>query len=237
MLLGFDCIIAAQTLIRNLTIAATCISIGNVNTILQSDGTGNGPEVREAARLLDAGEIVAFPTETVYALAAAATLPDSLARLAETKRRPAERKFAVLVADLSAVWRHVPSVPDAACRLMERFWPGPFTIVLPTPDGGTVGLRMPDHALARAIVRATTCGVAATSANISGEREVNTASEIASLFGDTVKLIIEGGAPLRGRASTVVQFERSGWRLLRQGDISHEDIRRVLGVEPLHTQP
>ena len=197
--------------------------------LIKSDGTGRGPEVQRVAEELERGGLVAFPTETVFALAASADRPDALARLAEVKKRPAGRPFGLLIADRSDVERHVESVPAAAEALMESFWPGPMTLVLPSPGGGAVGLRLPDHVLARAIIRAASCGVAATSANLSGEEPIISAELIAAEFGDRVELIVEDGSVPSGRASTVVRIDERGWWALREGEITGRQIAALIG--------
>jgi L-threonylcarbamoyladenylate synthase len=198
--------------------------------ILKSDGTGSGPEVRRAAEMLDAGGIVAFPTETVFALAAAHDLPTAISRLAALKERGADKPFAALVSDVSDVAKFVSVIPPVARMLMDAFWPGPLTIVLATSRGSSeaIGLRMPDHALARAIVRAARHPVAATSANIAGEREAVSAREVAELFRNKIDLIVNDGKTCTGRPSTVVKVTWESWRILREGAIPAERIAHWL---------
>jgi len=200
--------------------------------ILRSDGTGTGAEVKRAARVLEGGGLVAFPTDTVFALAASADRPEALAALAALTRRPADRPFAHLIADLADVERFDCDVPPAARRLMEAFWPGPLTLVLPRRGGGTVGLRLPDHAVARAILRAARCRVAATSANPSGAAPRLEASRIVAEFGDGVQCIVEDASPCSGRASTVLRVDAAGWRVLREGEITASQVRRLFAPPP-----
>lgn len=208
----------------------------NTADILQTDGTGDGPEVVRAAEILQAGGLVVFPTETVYGLAAAWNDAEAVERLRNAKRRPETQPFAALIADPDDVSRFVENLPPGAYKLMKKFWPGPMTLVLPARQGGTVGLRLPDHALARAIIRATGTGatgtgVAATSVNLSGEPPLSSISEIAAEFGEKVDLIIDGGPPMSGRPSSVIMLNDNGWRLLREGEISAAMIEELIGAD------
>lgn len=197
--------------------------------ILQSDGTGEGPEVRRAAEILQAGGLAVFPTETVYGLAAARNNPSAIERLRNAKRRPETQPFAALIADNADVRQFVDNPPRHAVELMKAFWPGPMTLVLPARDGETIGLRMPDHALARAIIRAAGTGVAATSVNVSGEPPLASIAEIAAEFSGKVDLIIDGGPPMSGRPSSVIMVNDNGWRLLREGEITAAMIEELIG--------
>ena len=197
--------------------------------IMTSDGSGAGPEVAAAADALNRGRLVAFPTETVYGLAARADMPEALDLLAAAKDRPSDRPFAVLIGDASDVALHVDHVPEDAAMLMARFWPGPMTLVLTARDGGTVGLRLPDHALARAVCRAVPGGVVATSVNRSGEPPLLDAASVAARFGDRVELIIDESSTASGRASTVLRLDDRGWWMLREGEISTEAVTKLIG--------
>lgn len=208
--------------------------MNNSAEILQTDGTGDGPEIVRAAEVLQAGGLVVFPTETVYGLAAAWNDSEAVERLRNAKRRPETQPFAALIADVDDVYRFVENLPPGAGKLMERFWPGPMTLVLPARQGGTVGLRLPDHALARAIIRAAGTGAAgtgfaATSVNLSGEPPLASISEIVAEFGVKVDLIIDGGPPMSGRPSSVIMLNHNGWRLLREGEISATMIEELIG--------
>jgi len=119
--------------------------------------TGDGSDqdaVVEASRIVRAGGLVGFPTETVYGLAAAAEDPEAIARLNAVKGRPPEKPYSIHLYAAEQVRSFVASVPPAAGRLIQRFWPGPLTIVLPARDGRTIGFRLPDHPVARAFLSA-----------------------------------------------------------------------------------
>lgn len=209
--------------------------------IRPATGAG-GPAIDEAARLLAQGELVAFPTETVYGLGADASNPAALARLFEAKRRPANHPVIVHVTGLDSALRWSASMPEGARALAERFWPGPLTLVVPraphVPDavtGGqsTVGLRAPSHPVARALLEAFGGGIAAPSANRFGHVSPTTARHVADDLGDAVALILDGGPCDFGIESTIVAFDGDVPLLLRPGAIGAEAIAGVLGRAPV----
>lgn len=124
--------------------------------------------IEEAARILCAGGLVAFPTETVYGLAADATNPQAIARLNQVKGRPPEKPYSIHLYETAQIAAFVERIPPLAKRLMERFWPGPLTIVMPAKDKGSVGFRLPSHPVAQAFLRRCQRPVVAPSANRSG---------------------------------------------------------------------
>ena len=184
--------------------------------------------IAQAAACLRGGGLVAFPTETVYGLGARADDPAAVARLISVKGRPPEKPFSILVADaVSAAVLAETSAP-ATQRLMQRYWPGPLTLVLPSRTGGTVGLRCPDHPVAQALMHASGVPIAAPSANRSGGPEPRTAADVAATLGNAIDLMLDGGPTRAGRPSTVVEVTPSGWRVLRAGVLSVEAIAGAL---------
>jgi len=181
-----------------------------------------------AADALRAGGVVAFPTETVYGLGV--RLGDAAARrrLTALKGREPGKPFQLLLAGVPQALELAPDMPEAARRLAEAFWPGPLTLVVRDVRGKWQGLRVPDHAVPRAIARRLGGALLATSANRSGEAPAVRAEEIARLFGDRLTLIIDGGAVGRGRPSSVVKVWRRKWALLREGAISRDRIARAI---------
>ncbi len=181
-----------------------------------------------------AGAIVAIPTETVYGLAVSPS-PEGLARLVEAKRRSTDKGVALLVDSIEQV-RLLASVPLVAERLARRFWPGALTLVLPQhPDsplpelltGGrsTIGVRLPDHAVPRALARRLG-PIAVSSANISGQPDATTAAQVLSSLADEVALIIDDGPVRGGVPSTVVACTMDGQlQILRAGAITEADVR------------
>ncbi len=202
--------------------------------VLRADEPGS---IEIAAQVLREGGLVVFPTDTVYGVGAAVDRPDAVARLYVAKGRPLEKPIPVLIADLDQLERLAREVTPEARLLAQRFWPGALTIVVPAQpwlpkeivrETGAVGLRMPDHPVALAIIRAAGGAVATTSANRSGEREACTVNEAIAALGDVVDLYIDGGRTPGGRPSTVVGFERSGLVVLRRGALPVEVIEQAL---------
>lgn len=206
-------------------------------------------EVKRAAEILRGGGVVAFPTETVYGLGADASNAAAVRRIFEIKGRPATNPVIVHVADVAAARRCVSEWPEAAQRLAEQFWPGPLTIVLPkkagiveevTAGGPTVGVRVPDHPAALAMLRefakmpasrgdASTTGIAAPSANRSSHVSPTSAQHVRDDLGDTVDMILDGGPCTVGIESTVLSLATPAPTVLRPGGISVEQLGEVLG--------
>jgi len=187
---------------------------------------------------LRAGEVVAFPTETVYGLGADAANPAAVQRIFALKGRPADHPVIVHVGAGDEAMQWARSVPDGARRLAGAFWPGPLTLILPrapgVPDvvtGGqdSVGLRVPSHPVARALLRAFDGGIAAPSANRFGRISPTTARHVADDLGDAVAQILDGGACAVGIESTIVAFAGEAPVLLRPGAIDVRDLSRTLG--------
>jgi len=194
--------------------------------------------VREAARCLRAGGLVAFPTETVYGLGADATNPGAIARLYQAKGRPAFNPLISHVGDLASA-RAIGRFDAAAVALAEAFWPGPLTLVVPRAEAcavaelataglETIAIRVPAHGVARAILREFAGPVVAPSANLSGHVSPTMAAHVQSDLGGRIDLIVDGGAVEVGLESTIVAcFEAP--MLLRPGGLPRESIERVLG--------
>lgn len=189
-----------------------------------------------AARLV-AGELVAFPTETVYGLGADATNSDAVLRIYETKGRPRFNPLIVHVADLEMAERLVELGPMA--RNLAQFWPGPLTLVLPRrPDAGlsdivtagldTVGIRIPNHPLARELIRASGRPLAGPSANPSGKLSPTTAAQVDRGFGGRVP-VLDGGPSQSGVESTILAVDGDTVTQLRAGALPREEIEAALG--------
>jgi L-threonylcarbamoyladenylate synthase len=196
-------------------------------------------QIEEAARLLNAGELVAFPTETVYGLGADAANPAAVARIFAAKGRPRSHPVIVHVSNFDAARELAGSVPDAALRLADAFWPGPLTIVLPrsrhVPDAVTggqssVALRAPAHPVARALLAAFGRGIAAPSANRYGRISPTRAADVREELGDRVALVLDGGDCAVGIESTIVACLDGRVTLLRPGAVSRSQLADVVGV-------
>jgi L-threonylcarbamoyladenylate synthase len=196
-------------------------------------------EIAAAVEVLRAGGLVAFPTETVYGLGADASNADALARLYRVKGRPLDHPVIVHLSAAAALDDYACDVPDAARAAAAAFWPGPLTVVLrKRPDaiadaatGGrpTVGLRVPDHPVALALLEAFGRGIAAPSANRFGRVSPTTAAHVRADLGTDVDLVLEGGATRVGVESTIVDFTNDEPAILRVGGIAAEELARVLG--------
>jgi L-threonylcarbamoyladenylate synthase len=196
-------------------------------------------QIEEAARLLNVGELVAFPTETVYGLGADAANPAAVARIFAAKGRPRSHPVIVHVSNFDAAREWAGSVPDAALRLADAFWPGPLTIVLPrsrrVPDvvtGGqsSVALRAPAHPVARALLAAFGRGIAAPSANRYGRISPTRAADVREELGDRVALVLDGGNCEVGLESTIVACLDGRVTLLRPGAVSRSQLADVVGA-------
>ena len=202
-----------------------------------------GPDaIRRAVALLRAGELVAFPTETVYGLGADAANPAAVAALFAAKGRPQDHPVIVHVTGPDAVGRWAAEVPPVAARLMSAFWPGPLTLILArgprvcdavTGGQDTVGLRCPAHPVARDLLAAAfACGIegiAAPSANRFGRISPTSAADVAAELGTRVALILDGGRCAVGIESTIVDVSHGTPRVLRPGMIDATRLAAVAG--------
>ncbi len=193
--------------------------------------------IAEAARIIRAGGLVAFPTETVYGLGADATQGQAVARIFEAKGRPRFNPLIVHLPDLEAA-RELAAFGDDALALARTFWPGPLSLVLPLSRGSrigelvtagldTVALRVPSHPAARALLVAAGVPIAAPSANKSGRISPTRAAHVEEEFANTVDMILDGGRSEVGLESTIVALLPQP-TLLRPGSIAREDIEAAL---------
>ncbi|WP_303672833.1 L-threonylcarbamoyladenylate synthase [Vampirovibrio chlorellavorus] len=204
------------------------------------------PELKSAAQCLKAGGLVAFPTETVYGLGADAENPEALAKLYAVKGRPTHHPVIVHVASAQQLAQWAVDIPEGAQVLAEAFWPGPLTLILKrssrVPDavtGGqdTVGIRVPDHPVALALLQTFGGGVAAPSANRFGRLSPTTAQHVQQDLGEDVDVILDGGPCQVGVESTIVAFREGRPVILRPGLITEDQIQQALqaasrGFEP-----
>jgi L-threonylcarbamoyladenylate synthase len=195
-------------------------------------------EIETAVQALRDGELVAFPTETVYGLGANAQNPAAVRKIFEAKGRPTTHPVIVHLDSPRFLHRWVREVPETATKLAERFWPGPFTMVMPraanvhdivTGGQDTVAIRVPSHPMAQQLLTAFGGGIAAPSANRYGKLSPTRAEHVREELGDVVKVILDGGECQIGLESTIVSFDGQNVRLLRPGGITAAQIRQVVG--------
>ena len=191
-----------------------------------------------AAELIKSGELVAIPTETVYGLGADGLNPDAVAKIFAAKGRPQDNPLILHIANAEDMEKLCHSIPEAAYRLAEEFWPGPLTMVLPAKDivpkcttAGlpTVAVRCPDNVVTREIIRLAGVPVAAPSANISGKPSTTTAQHVLHDHDGNIAAIVDGGPCQVGVESTIVDLTEARPRLLRPGGITPEQLIAVLG--------
>lgn len=207
-----------------------------------SDPATWGPSLDAAVHAVQRGEVVVLPTDTVYGVGADAFSPGAVAAVLAAKGRSRQMPPPVLIPDISTVDGLAREVPDAARALMERFWPGPLTvIVLSQPSlawdlgdtHGTVALRVPDHGAARALL-SRTGPLAVTSANRTGEPAAITAADAEAQLGTAVAVYLDGGTSPLGQASTIVDAtDLAGLRIVREGGVSRADVVGVVGEDAL----
>ena len=189
----------------------------------------------QALDILRSGGLVAFPTDTVYGVGALAFDGKAIESIYTAKDRPIEKAIPILIADTEDMEKVGMDIPQTAYRLAARFWPGPLTCVIPKqptlPEAvsatETVGVRVPDHDVARELLRAAG-PMAITSANISGQPSPSTAQEVLAQLGGRIDLIIDGGRTPGGVPSTLVDCTGKELKILREGPISLEEIRLKL---------
>ncbi len=194
--------------------------------------------IRSAGRIIKTGGLVAFPTETVYGLGCDAMNADAAAKVFEAKQRPQFDPLIVHIADPKQLDVVIESLPVLGRRLMDAFWPGPLTLVLPkqraVPDLVTAGLstvavRMPNHPVAQALIREAGTPIAGPSANLFGYVSPTTAQHVADGLGSKVDLILDGGPCPVGVESTIVSLAKPQPELLRPGSITIEQLSAVVG--------
>ena len=194
--------------------------------------------IEQAATLLRAGRLVAFPTETVYGLGANALDATAVARIFTAKGRPATNPVIVHVADIKHAKQLATDWPEAASSLAERYWPGPLTLVLPkaaavpdivTAGGPTIALRIPSHPVALALLRSCGLPLAAPSANRSTELSPTCAEHVQRGLADRIDLILDGGPTTGGLESTVLDITTDPPTLLRPGLVTIAEIEAIIG--------
>ena len=196
--------------------------------------------MKKAGELIAAGELVAFPTETVYGLGGDALDPEASKKIYAAKGRPSDNPLIVHIADFSDMERVARSIPHAAKKLADKFWPGPLTMIVEKSDnvpdattGGmdTVAVRMPNHPIALSLIEQSGCLIAAPSANTSGRPSPTEAGHVAEDLSGKIAMIVDGGPVGIGIESTIIDLTENPPMVLRPGYITPQMLSEVLGVE------
>jgi L-threonylcarbamoyladenylate synthase len=197
----------------------------------------NNKSIQLARRLLREGEVVAFPTDTVYGVGANAFERVAVRQIFEAKRRPADMALPVFITQIDDLNQVAHSVPNHAWAFLQHFWPGALTVILPkaprlpdivTAGGNTVAVRLPDHPLCIELVVKHGRPLAVTSANLSGQPAPTTAQQVAHQLGGRIPLILDGGPTPTSRPSSIVDLSVSPPRLLREGDLDLATLQQFL---------
>lgn len=182
----------------------------------------------ESAKILKGGGVIAYSTESFYALGVVATDNAAVKRLFELKKRPHDKPVPIIISDINMISSIAKSIPAGAVKLMDRFWPGPMTLIFESLDNipailtgntGRVAVRIPGESAALDLVRALKFPITATSANISAQPPAVDADTIIDYFGDSIDLIIDSGTSPGGRPSTIVDVTVTPPKILREGSI------------------
>ncbi len=194
---------------------------------------GRRPEtIEEAANLIRLGYLIAFPTDTLYGVGADVSNPDAIDRLYAAKNRTRDKGIPVVLASKSDIDKIAQDISPSASALMDKYWPGPLTLILRkraslaaelSPNPG-IAVRVPGNKVAQSLIRRVGGAIAATSANQSGSEPALTAEEARLALGDSIAAVIDGGAVKFGVASTIVDFTCSPPRLVRPGPIPASDL-------------
>jgi L-threonylcarbamoyladenylate synthase len=203
------------------------------------DKLENNPQVVDAAHFLRENEVVALPTETVYGLGGNAESDEAVAKIFTAKGRPSDNPLIIHIADKQQLTRFVKEVPAIAERLMDKFWPGPLTIIFKKKDGvlsekataglDTVAVRLPDHPVALALLQACQLPIAAPSANSSGKPSPTNAGHVLDDLNGKIAGVLDGGPTGVGVESTVIDCTESIPVILRPGGVTKEQIEAVVG--------
>lgn len=205
--------------------------------VLKIDPLAPGSEaILEAARCVHGGGLVVFPTETVYGIAADCANPLAMKRLREVKRRSDDKPFSVMIAQKELVRNYSSYAEPKLYKLIDRYWPGPLTVIVPAAAGRagfgatpahTIGIRIPDHPVALRLVESARCTIAAPSANFEGNPSPTTCAEALRDLEGLVDIAIDSGKVDIGTASTIVDFTSSKPTVVREGVISQDDVDAV----------
>jgi L-threonylcarbamoyladenylate synthase len=213
---------------------------GAINTRVHKSTNGELSQaaLHDCLRALAGGGLIVVPTDTVYGIACSAFNPTAIARVYELKGRSYDKPLPIFIPDASQLSLVAADIPTEAFRLVGGFWPGALTLVLKTAPlaaaaahgRSTIAIRVPDHGVTRTLLDHAGVPIAATSANQSGEPSINNGEDAVAQFKGRVDVIVDGGASLIGRESTVVDASRFPFMVLREGAIPKKELERCLRV-------
>ncbi len=196
--------------------------------------------IDEVVEVLRRDGIVVYPTETFYGLGVNGLSEEAIRKVCRVKKRDPLKPLSVVISDLPMLYRIADEVPPFSRKLIQKFWPGPLTVILKAssvvPEGlqgktGTIGVRLTGHKWVRSLVRRADFPITATSANISGKKEVSNPKEACELFGSLVDLIVDGGETAGSLPSTVVDLTGDLPRLVREGVIPSNQLEKYLSSQ------
>lgn len=200
--------------------------------VLKIDSANPDPLVlSKAADYISQGKLVAIPTETVYGLAANFKDKDAINRLYKVKKRPLDKPFTVAIAHKAAVEELAYGLDPFVYRLIDKYWPGPLTLVLKSKNSGTIGLRMPDNQVALKIIEKSNTSVALPSANLSGSAPCVSADGVLKDLGGLIDLVVDSGKTHLAVESTIVDVTSMPFKILREGAISRGDIEKTTKIK------
>jgi L-threonylcarbamoyladenylate synthase len=193
--------------------------------------------IQRTIDVLRVGGVILYPTETLYGFGCDMRNEAAIERIVKIKQRPNDKPFLVIAHNRKMVWNFVDDIPPKALQLIDAFWPGPLTVLLPAKKGmskflvgedGKIGVRVPDNAFCLKLLGTYHAPIVSTSANISGQIERPSIEELKKQFGKSVDLVIDAGDLPSTLPSTVVDVSNQGWKILREGCISRHEIEAVL---------
>lgn len=202
--------------------------MSKIPEVIKIDSTN--PEagiIEKAAGYIRQGKLVAVPTETVYGLAADFANPQAVKRLYEVKQRSQDKPFTVAISDKESLERLSREASILAYKLVDKFWPGPLTLVLKSADNKTIGLRMPDHPVVLRLMDSAGVDLVLPSANLSGESPPRSAGEVLHALNGKIDLILDAGNTRLGMESTVVDLTEAHFKILREAAIKKEEIENI----------
>ena len=182
-------------------------------------------KIKQAAGMIKGGGIVAFPTETVYGLAADSSNREAVNRIFKLKGRAKDKPLTVQIEDVTYLEKLDCDIPAFAYQLMSKFWPGPLTLVFKkAKEAGTIGVRIPDNKIARSLIKESQMPLVVPSANLSGQPAAKTVEEVLQTFDGRIEMVVDGGKVELGIASTVIDLSISPFKILREGAVCRKDI-------------